>query len=158
MDSNNNPLSYSFTPGLAQRFRSTANGSSALPSGASSALQVLALQLPDILSGSYVAPDSLLRGPRPVSGQPVSPSRPAGPGSTPFGNPIPDAAPSAPPGPPGAPRITVPSVPQQPNAPTPNVPPAAAGHVPTPMGNDPFAAGSPFQGLMSSIFGPNNFR
>lgn len=56
-------LGYSFTPGLANRFRSAANGTgSQLPTNASQALQVLSLHLPQTLEGQAPAPDSLLRG------------------------------------------------------------------------------------------------
>lgn len=50
---------YSFTPGLAQRFKSSANGQ--LSPNESQALQVLSLRLPSFLSGSPIAPDALLQ-------------------------------------------------------------------------------------------------
>lgn len=50
---------YSFTPGLAQRFKSSANGQ--LSPNASQALQILSLRLPAFLSGSPIAPDALLQ-------------------------------------------------------------------------------------------------
>lgn len=55
-------LGYTFTPGLANRFRSAANAPGQLGSNASQALQILSLHLPDVLQGHPAAPDDLLRG------------------------------------------------------------------------------------------------
>lgn len=55
-------LGYSFTPGLANRFKTAANGPGQLGNNASQALQILSLHLPDQLQGHAPAPDDLLRG------------------------------------------------------------------------------------------------
>lgn len=54
-------IGYSFTPGLQERFRSSLNGGPPqLPLNASTALQIVALHLPNFLGGSPIAPTSLL--------------------------------------------------------------------------------------------------
>lgn len=56
-------LGYTFTPGLANRFRSAVNGQAPqLGANATQALQVLSLHLPDVIGGHSPAPDALLRG------------------------------------------------------------------------------------------------
>ena len=64
--------SYDFQPDQQKRLRNTLNrGAGQLSPGASQALQILSLRLPDVLSGRPIAPDALLR-PRVGSGRPAA--------------------------------------------------------------------------------------